>query len=77
MSLYRFFLKASMPARVPSLSDKEIKEANNSVKNLQGKTTRKDPRTPHATTTHLKKEHRLGSKLLKTELQALLGTFLE
>ena len=36
-----------MPTRVPSLSDKEIKEANNSVKNLQEKKiTRKDPRTP-------------------------------
>ena len=28
MSLYRFFVKAGMPTRVPSLSDNEIKEAN-------------------------------------------------
>ena len=31
MSLYRFFTKAGMPSRVPSLSDKEIKNANNST----------------------------------------------
>ena len=35
ISLYRFFAKASMPTRVPSLSEKEIKEANASVKKLQ------------------------------------------
>ena len=32
MSLYRFFTKADMPSRVPSLSDKEIENANISVK---------------------------------------------
>ena len=37
MSLYRFFAKAGMPTRVPSLSEKEIKEANTSVKKLQEK----------------------------------------
>ena len=31
MSLYRFFTKAGMPSRVPSLSDKEIKNANTST----------------------------------------------
>ena len=36
MALYRFFAKAGMPTRVPSLSE-EIKEANTSVKKLQGK----------------------------------------
>ena len=46
VSLYQFFSKGSMPTRVPSLSDKEIEEANNSVKNLQEKITRKDPKTP-------------------------------
>ena len=35
MSLYRFFAKAGMPSRVPSLSDKEIENANASVKKLQ------------------------------------------
>ena len=37
MSLYRFFAKAGMPLRVPSLSDKEIENANASVKKLQEK----------------------------------------
>lgn len=47
MSLYRFFAKAGMPTRVPSLSDKEIKEANTSVKNLQEKkVTSRSPSTP-------------------------------
>ena len=32
MSLYRFFAKAGMPSRVPSLSDKKIENANDSVK---------------------------------------------
>ena len=31
MSLYRFFTKAGMPSRVPSLSDKEIENANTST----------------------------------------------
>ena len=35
MSLYRFFTKAGMPSRVSSLSDKEIENANTSVKKLQ------------------------------------------
>ena len=35
MSLYRFLTKAGMPSRVPSLSDKEIENANTSVKKLQ------------------------------------------
>ena len=37
MSLYRFFAKAGMPSIVPSLSDKEIENANASVKKLQEK----------------------------------------
>ena len=31
MSLYRFFTKAGMPSRVPSLTDKEIENANTST----------------------------------------------
>ena len=31
MSLYRFFTKAGMPSRVPSLADKEIENANTSM----------------------------------------------
>ena len=31
MSLYRFFTKVGMPSRVPSLSDKEIENANTST----------------------------------------------
>ena len=31
MSLYRFFTKAGMPSRVPSLSEKEIENANTST----------------------------------------------
>ena len=37
MSLRRFFVKTGMPTRVSSLSDKEIKETNISVKKLQEK----------------------------------------
>ena len=37
VALYLFFAKAGMPTRVPSLSEKEIKEANTSVKKLQEK----------------------------------------
>ena len=32
MSLYRLFTKAGMPSRVPSLSDKEIENANRSAR---------------------------------------------
>ena len=47
MSLYRFFAKAGMPPRVPSLSDKEIENANASVKKLQEKeVTSRSPRWP-------------------------------
>ena len=37
LRLYRYFAKAGMPRRVPSLSDNELKETNTSVKNLQEK----------------------------------------
>ena len=37
MSLYRFFAKAGMPSRVPLLSNKEIENANASVKKSQEK----------------------------------------
>ena len=46
MSLYRFFAKAGMPSRVPSLSDKEIENANASVTKFQEKVTSQSPRRP-------------------------------
>ena len=46
MSLYRFFTKAGMPTLVPSLSEKEIKEATICVKKLQEKVTGRSSSTP-------------------------------
>ena len=46
ISLYRFFPKAGMPTLVPSLSDKEVKEVNTSVKSLQKKVTSRSPSKP-------------------------------
>ena len=75
MSLYRFFTKAGMPSRVPSLSDKEIENANASVKKLQ------ERRSPvevlddrYATTiTHQKKGHRSDPKMRCTYLWPGVG----
>ena len=68
MLLYRYFAKAGKPTQVPSLSKKEIKEANINVKekNVAGKRASTLNAT---TTTRLKKGRRSGSMQLRMELQ--------
>ena len=46
MSLYRFFAKAGMPSKVPSQSNKEVENANASVKKLLEKVTSQSLRRP-------------------------------